>query len=80
MLSSVLKCKAAIQVIVQIIRLFTRMRELLSTSQDILLKLTDIEERVNLSEENIQVIFSCLKELLTPADTHRNRIGFMSYE
>jgi hypothetical protein len=76
MLSSVLKSEVAIQVNIQIIRLFTRMRELLSTSQDILFKLADIEKRVNLSEENIQAIFNCLKELLTPPTVERNKIGF----
>jgi len=76
MLSSVLKSEVAIHVNIQIIRLFTRMRELLSTSQDILLKLADIEKRVSLSEENIQAIFNCLKELLTPPKVERNKIGF----
>ncbi|HWB27493.1 MAG TPA: ORF6N domain-containing protein [Chitinophagaceae bacterium] len=80
MLSSVLKSEVAIQVNIQIIRLFTRMRELLSTSQDILLKLADIEKRVSFSEENIQAIFACLKELLTSPKIERNKIGFKSYD
>ena len=47
MLSSVLNSKRAIAVNIQIIRVFTRMRQMLMTHKDILLKLEKIEKKVS---------------------------------
>ena len=80
MLSSILKSQVAIQVNIQIIRLFTRMREIILSNAEILLKLSEIEKRVHSNEEDIQLIFSYLKELLQPPEHPRNKIGFKQYE
>lgn len=76
MLSSVLKSETAIQVNIQIIRLFTKMRELIFSNKDILVKLAEIEKKVGASEDDIKVIFSYLHELLQPDKPPRNKIGF----
>lgn len=83
MLSSVLNSETAIDVNIQIIRIFSRMRELLLTHKDILLKLEQMEKkmikqdgRMNKNEEDIQMIFGALKELLNPPQEPRPRIGF----
>ena len=46
MLSSVLNSETAIDVNIQIIRIFTKMRELLSSHKDILLKLEKLEKKL----------------------------------
>jgi hypothetical protein len=87
-LSSVLNSKTAIDVNIQIIRVFTRMRQLLLTHKDILLKLEQIEkslleQNVTLKkhDEEIQVIFKYLKELLNPPPPQpRKRIGYKKDE
>ena len=76
MLSSVLNSETAIRVNIQIIRVFTKMRELLSTHKDILLQLEKIEKKLSGHDEDIQLIFKYLKQLLTPPQTPRNKIGF----
>lgn len=76
MLSSVLSSDRAVKVNIQIIRIFTRMRELLLTHKDILLKLEQLEKQVVQNSLDIQVIFSALKELLSPPNPPRQRIGF----
>jgi hypothetical protein len=83
MLSSVLNSETAIEVNIQIIRVFTRMRELLLTHKDILVKLEQVEKtllkqdtRMNKHEEDIQMIFAALKELLNLPREPRPRIGF----
>lgn len=83
MLSSVLNSDTAIEVNIQIIRIFTRMRELILTHKDILVKLEQIEKtllqqnhRMDKNEENIQTIFGILKDLLNPPVEPRSRIGF----
>ena len=76
MLSSVLNSSTAIKVNIQIIRVFTRMKEMLLTNKDILLKLEQLENKVSRHDENIQMIFEALKQLLTPPLKPRKRIGF----
>lgn len=76
MLSSVLNSELAIKVNIQIIRIFTRMREMLSTHKDILLKLDEIEKKIGIHDQEIQVIFEYLKQLLDPPNPPRRRIGF----
>jgi ORF6N domain-containing protein len=84
MLSSVLNSPTAIKVNIQIIRVFTRMmREMLLTHKDILVKLEQIEKtllqhdsRMDRHEDQIQLIFGALKQLLNPPTEPRPRIGF----
>lgn len=76
MLSSVLNSKVAVQVNIQIIRIFTKMREMLLTNKDILLKLERLEKDVTANKQDIANIFEALKQLLTPPAEKRIRIGF----
>jgi hypothetical protein len=76
MLSSVLNSARAIKVNIQIIRIFTRIREMLLTHKDILLKLEQLESKVNRNDQDIQLIFKYLKQLLNPPQQPRPRIGF----
>ena len=77
MLSSVLNSERAIKVNIQIMRIYTKMRELLLTHKDILLKLEQLERQVVQNSEDIQMIFAALKELLNPPqEPPRPRIGF----
>lgn len=62
MLSSVLKSKTAIKVNIQIIRIFTQMRNLLSSHKEILLKLKEIEDRVSSHDEQMLLIFEYIKQ------------------
>ena len=76
MLSSVLNSETAIRVNIQIIRVFTKMRELLLTHKDILLQLQTIERKLTGHDEDIALIFKYLKQLLNPTLPPRNKIGF----
>ena len=63
MLSSILNSERAIQVNIQIIRVFTKMRELLATHKDILAHLDKIEHKLAGHDEKIMLIFEYLKQL-----------------
>lgn len=76
MLSGVLNSAVAIQVHIQIIRIFSKMRELLMTNKDILLKLEKMERDVKENQNDIAVIFKALKQLLSRPAEKRVRIGF----
>ncbi len=80
MLSGVLSSTIAIQVHIQIIRIFTKMRELLLTNKDILLKLEKLEKDVKENKQDIAMIFEALKQLLDPPKQKRKMIGFKQYE
>jgi hypothetical protein len=76
MLSSVLNSKRAIVVNIHIIRVFTRIREMLSTHKDVLLKLEQLERAVVQHNGEIEVIFDRLRELIDPPSEPRSPIGF----
>jgi hypothetical protein len=76
MLASVLNNERAIEVNIQIVRIFTQLREMLLTSKDILLKLEVLEKHTHQHDEEIQMIFQALKGLLNPPQEPRPRIGF----
>ncbi len=77
MLSSVLNSETAIRVNIQIIRVFTRMREMIMTHKDILLQLEKMEKKLTGHDEDITLIIKYLKQLLTPPEQPpRQKIGF----
>ena len=76
MLSSILNSKQAIAVNIQIIRVFTKMREIISSNKEILLKLDQLEKRVGANSNDIEEIFSVLRQLINPKPPPRKRIGY----
>jgi len=81
MLSSVLTSERAISVNIQIIRVFTRMRTMIESHEEILRKLEQLEKKDLELDEKVTLIFEYLKELeqtkTEEADfSNRKRIGF----
>lgn len=77
MLSSILNSPIAIKVNIKIMRVYTKLREMLSTNKDILLQMQKIEEKVSSHDRNIQTIFDVLKKLINPPPPPpRKRMGF----
>jgi hypothetical protein len=76
MLSNVLNSKRAIKVNIQIMRIYTKMREMLMTNHEILLRLEQLERKVTAHDGDIQLIFAALKKLLSAPQEPRPRIGF----
>ena len=80
MLSSVLNSERAIDVNIQIIRVYTKMRKFLSTHKDILLKLEQLEHKTESHDEKINLIFEYMKQLVQEKSDPRKRIGFKRSE
>jgi phosphomevalonate kinase len=76
MLSSVLNSEKAIHVNIQIIRIFTKMREMLLTHKDLLIKMNELESKVSNQDKSIKHIFAYLKQLVNEQETQRQPIGF----
>jgi hypothetical protein len=72
-----LKFSPHIAVNIQIVKVFTRMREMMMTNQEILLKLEQIERQTSQNTEDIQSVFTHLRKFLIPPEqANRRRIGF----
>ncbi|MDP3661493.1 MAG: ORF6N domain-containing protein [bacterium] len=73
MLSSVLNSKRAIQVNIQIIRTFTKLRELIATNKELREKIEKLESKYN---QQFRVVFEAIKQLLAPPEKPARKIGF----
>jgi len=83
MLSSVLNSDRAIMVNIQIIRIFTKMREMFETHKEILQKLEQLEKKDIEQDDKIMLIFEYLKQLEKSKQEelefkNRPKIGFKS--
>ena len=76
MLSSVLYSKRAVQVNIEIMRAFVRLREMMATHKELAFKLAELDERLEGHAEQIQNIFEAIRQLMTPPDRPRKKIGF----
>jgi len=77
MLSSVLNSETAIQVNIQIIRVFTKMKQLLLENKELFSKIEKVEKQLTNHDKDLQNIFTILKKLISiPDSTKRNPIGF----
>ena len=76
MLSSVLNSEQAIKTNIQIMRIYTKMRQMLITHQDLLLKFNELEAKVGKHDQSISQIFAYLKQLLQEQNEPREPIGF----
>ena len=73
MLSSVLRSERAIQVNIQIMRTFTKLRLMLSTHKELKKKIESMEKKY---DENFKIIFEAIKQLLEIDEKPKKKIGF----
>jgi hypothetical protein len=73
MLSSVLRSQRAIQVNIQIMRAFTRLRQMLAGYDELRNKIEEMEEKY---DQSFQVVFEAIKRLLEVEAQPKRRIGF----
>lgn len=78
MLSSVLNSPKAIAVNIKIIRVFTKLREMLFNNKDLLLRMEKIERKLSNQNKNIELVFNYLDELIEKKDNEKPRpkIGY----
>ena len=76
MLSSVLHSKRAIAVNIQIVRIFTRMRQVLQAHKEIILRLGKVEKTVGRHGKEFKLVFEYLRQLLNSPVEPTRKIGF----
>ena len=73
MLSSVLNSKKAIQINIQIMETFTRLREMLLSHKELKQKIDEMEKKY---DYQFKIVFEAIKKLLEPPVKPKGRIGF----
>ncbi|MEI6490698.1 MAG: ORF6N domain-containing protein [bacterium] len=73
MLSSVLNSKRAIQVNIQIIRIFTKLREMIDAYKELREKVEEMEKN---NEVNFSEIFRVIRLLITEKEEPKEKMGF----
>jgi len=77
MLSSVLNSERAIQVNVQIIRAFVKLRTMLTEHEALRHAIVGLESRVSKNERNIQIAINTLQKLIAPpSPSPKKKMGF----
>ena len=73
MLSSVLKSRRAVQVNIEIMRAFVRLRAMASSVKDLARKLDALERKY---DAQFKVVFDAIRKLMEPPEGRKKRIGF----
>ena len=82
MLSGILTSDRAIKVNIQIMRIFTKVRELLTDNLSVKLEIEEIKKKLANQDKNIELVFSYLDELIEKQENPkpRRKIGFYKPE
>ncbi len=76
MLSSVLNSKQAIQVNIQIMRIYTKIREMILAHKDVFLRVEQVEKQMMKHDEKIELLFTYLNKFIEKEETPRTPIGY----
>jgi hypothetical protein len=77
MLSSVLRSKRAVEVNIEIMRTFVRLRQLLATNAELARKLAALENKY---DAQFKVVFDAIRQLMKPPEPKKRKIGFIVSE
>ncbi len=77
MLSSVLRSERAIEVNIQIMRAFVKLREMIAAHKDLAKKLEELEKKY---DAQFRVVFDAIREMMIPPEEEKRRIGFLAKE
>ena len=80
MLSSVLNSDRAVEINIQIMRAFVRLREMIVSNKELARKLDALERKLASHDVHIQSLFEAIRQLMTPPETKKRKIGFLVEE
>ncbi len=75
MLSSVLKSQRAVQVNIQIMRTFVKLRQILTSNEKLIERLDELEDNY---DAKFKIVFSAVRQLMNPPPPKRKPNGFRS--
>lgn len=77
MLSGILNSERAIEVNIQIMRAFVRLRELFAANKEFASKLTELERKVGSHEKAIRSLVIAIEDLLAQPEPKHRKTGFL---
>lgn len=77
MLSSALRSKRAIQINIQIIRIFTKLRNMILKHKELSQKMKELELHVGQHDQQIRSIFEAIKKIMAIEEKPKKKIGFL---
>lgn len=80
MLSSVLNSDRAVEINIQIVRAFVRLRQMIASNKALTRKLDALERKLATHDVHIQSLFEAIRQLMTPLEPKKRRIGFLVEE
>jgi hypothetical protein len=76
MAATVLNSERAVEMSVFVVLAFVRMRRAIAGNRHILTKLAELERRLESHDADIEGLMDAIRELISPAEPTRSRIGF----
>lgn len=76
MAATVLNSPKAVEMSVFVVRAFVRLREMLANNRQLASKIDELEERLETHDTAIQELIDAIKEMMTPQEGSRKKIGF----
>lgn len=73
MAASVLKSQRAVEVSIFVVRAFVQLRQMLATHKDLKRKIEEMESKY---DEQFQIVFEAIKQLLAEDEKPKRKIGF----
>jgi hypothetical protein len=80
MAANVLNSLRAVRMSVYVVRAFIRLRHTVELQKDIVAKLEELERTVTAHDSNIKTVFAAVRQLMTPPETSKRKIGFLVKE
>lgn len=76
MAATVLNSKRAIKMSIFVVRAFVQMRQAMVMNQQVVSKLSELEARLDIPDDEIQDLVDAIHELMAPLPASNRRIGF----
>ncbi|HMK60195.1 MAG TPA: ORF6N domain-containing protein [Dissulfurispiraceae bacterium] len=76
MLSSVLNSERAIEVNIEIMRTFAKLREIFLTHKELKLQLERLERKMEKHDDEIKLIFNAIRQMMSQPEPKKRKIGF----
>ena len=73
MLASVLSSPVAVDVSIQIVKPFIRLRELLASNKELAKKIEELEKKYDVQ---FKIVFDAIRQLMPPPEPKKKKIGF----
>jgi hypothetical protein len=74
MLSTALNSDRAIEVNIQIMRTFVKLREMIASHKDLAQRLDELEKKY---DKQFSIVFEAIRQLMAPPEPKRKKIGFL---